>query len=77
MRARLYAFPMTLRMHPVSKARWERLAAMRRAYGAARSPIDLMELEAETADPCRRVRAEHALIQAHVEALEPQRLSAR
>ncbi len=65
-----------LRMHRVSASRWARLAATRLAYATEHPEIDLVELEAAP-DQARRLRAEHALIQAYVDALEPQRSAAR
>jgi hypothetical protein len=63
-----------IRMRPLDAATWQRLAATRHAYEPAPSTIDLVALEAET-DPRRRLHAEVALIQAFVDALEPQRVS--
>ena len=61
---------MTLRMHPVSAARWSQLAA-------ARKPVDLTE---ETPRPRagtgRAKRTEHAAIQAQVAAIAAGRVSA-
>jgi len=62
---------MPLRIHPVSRAQWERLAASRFDEADDRRVIDLVGLEAET-DPGRRMRSEHARIQAYVDALAPQ-----
>ena len=66
---------MALRMHPVSAARWHRLAASRLVIEGGPSEIDLIALEVESADPRRRARAEVTLIEAYVDALEPQRAS--
>ena len=61
---------MPLRIYPVSPAQWKRLAVTR--YDASdRRLIDLVDLEAET-DPGRRMRTEHARIQAYLDALAPQ-----
>ena len=61
---------MPLRIHPLTRLQWARLAATR--YDACdRRLIDLVELEAET-DPGRRMQTEHARIQAYVDALAPQ-----
>ena len=65
---------MPLRIHPVSRPQWERLAATRFDDANDRRVIDLVGLEAE-ADPGRRMRSEHARIQAYVDALAPQGLS--
>jgi hypothetical protein len=65
---------MAFRMHPLSAARWQRLAASRHEYEGRPPAIDLVVLEAET-DPHRRSRAEVSLIQAYVAALAPQRVS--
>jgi hypothetical protein len=65
---------MPLRIHRVSAARWQRLAETRDVYQPAPSTIDLVALEAVT-DPRRRSHTEVALIQAYVDALEPQRAS--
>jgi len=60
---------MPLRIYPVSHAMWARLAESR--FDANdRRVIDLVDLEAET-DPGRRIRGEHARIQAYVDALAP------
>jgi hypothetical protein len=61
---------MPLRIYPVSRAQWERLAATRFDTDDRRV-IDLVGLEAET-DPGRRMRSEHARIQAYVDGLAPQ-----
>jgi hypothetical protein len=66
---------MALRMHPVSAARWHRLAASRLADEAGPSEIDLIAIEIESVDPRKRARAEVALIEAYLEALEPERAS--
>jgi hypothetical protein len=66
---------MALRMHRVSAARWHRLAAGRLEHAPRPSEIDLIALEVESADPRRRARAEVALIEAYLDALEPQRAS--
>jgi hypothetical protein len=60
-------------MQRVSAARWHRLAASRLASDGGPSEIDLVALEVESADPCKRARAEVLLIQSYVDALEPQR----
>jgi len=65
---------MALRIHRVSGARWARLAASRLEDAVAERTIDLVALEAEE-DPGRRMRAEHARIEAHVDALAPQTAS--
>jgi hypothetical protein len=58
---------MPLRIYPLSPVQWERLAVTR--YDACdRRFIDLVDLEAET-DPGRRMRTEHARIQAYLDAL--------
>jgi hypothetical protein len=67
---RNYARRMTLRMHPVSAARWAQLAA-------ARNQIDLTpETPRPRAGKGNR-RAEHAAIQAQVAAIADGRVSAR
>src|SRR5262249_37384746 len=68
---RVYALAMPLRIHPVSRERWARLAATRFDDTNDGRVIDLVALEAET-HPGRRIRSEHALIQAQVDALAPQ-----
>jgi len=60
---------MPLRIYPLSHVQWDRLAAAR--YDACDPRIDLVDLEAET-DPGRRMRTEHARIQAYLDALAPQ-----
>jgi hypothetical protein len=61
---------MPVRIYPLSPVQWKRLAATR--YDACdRRLIDLVDLEAET-DPGRRMRSEHARIQAYLDALAPQ-----
>jgi hypothetical protein len=60
---------MPLRIYPVSRAMWARLAESR-FNGDDRRVIDLVDLEAET-DPGRRIRSEHSRIQAYVDALAP------
>ena len=61
---------MPLRIYPLSRVQWERLAVTR--FDACdRRFIDLVDLEAET-DPGRRMRTEHARIQAYLDALAPQ-----
>lgn len=62
---------MPLRIHPVSPARWAQLAATRFDGANDRRVIDLTALEAET-NPGRRMRCEHARIQAYIDALVPQ-----
>jgi hypothetical protein len=59
-------------MHRVPAARWHRLAASRLTDVAGPSEIDLIAIETESADPRKRARAEVALIQAYVDAMEPQ-----
>jgi hypothetical protein len=61
-------------MHRVSAARWHRLAASR-ANDSGPTDLDLIAIEIESADPRTRARAEVALIEAYVDALEPQRAS--
>jgi len=63
---------MPLRIYPVSHMQWERLAASRFDDAKDRRVIDLVALEGET-DPGRRMRGEHARIQACVDGLAPQR----
>jgi hypothetical protein len=62
---------MTLRMHRVSTARWEQLAQSRR-------PIDLVEEERAEARSGKRhaAKAEHAAIQAQVDAISARRVRA-
>jgi len=62
---------MTLRMHRVTTARWEQLAQSRR-------PLDLVEEErAETRSAkARALKAEHAAIQAQVDAISAGRVRA-
>jgi hypothetical protein len=62
---------MPLRIYPLSRVRWARLAATRFDDTNERRVIDLVALEAET-DPGRRMRSEHAHIQAYIDALAPQ-----
>jgi hypothetical protein len=67
---RSYDFAMPVRIYPLSPLQWKRLAASR--YDACdRHLIDLVDLGAET-DPGRRMRSEHARIQAYLDALAPQ-----
>jgi hypothetical protein len=66
-----YARVMALRIHRVSAARWARLAASRYEDATNGATIDLVALEAEE-NPGRRMRTEHARIQACVNALAPQ-----
>jgi hypothetical protein len=70
---------MTLRMHPTSASRWAQLAASRHL-------LDLTAAEAaekptagrtKQGDRGRRRRDEHARIQAQVDAIGGQRVSAR
>ena len=60
---------MALRVHRVSAAQWAHLAATR-LEGAPPRPvvIDLGAIEAEE-DLARRMRTEHAQIQAYIDAL--------
>ena len=62
---------MPLRIYPVSRTQWARRASTRLDVTNDRRVIDLVELEAET-DPGRRIRTEHARIQAYLDALAPQ-----
>ena len=60
---------MTLRMHPVSAARWAQLAA-------SRHPVDITEPARPRTDTGRRRRTEHAAIQAQVAAIAARRIEA-
>jgi hypothetical protein len=60
---------MTLRMHPVSAARWAQLAV-------ARNPVDLAPEAPRPRAGNGRRRAEHAAIQAEVAAIAAERVSA-
>lgn len=62
---------MTLRMHRVSASRWEQLAASRR-------PVDLTAAEpvVPRAAKGRKMREEHAAIQAQVDAMSARRVTA-
>jgi hypothetical protein len=62
---------MPLRIYPVSRVQWARLAATRYDDAYDRRVIDLVDLEHET-DPGRRIRTEHARIQTYLDALAPQ-----
>jgi hypothetical protein len=60
---------MPLRIHPVSRARWARLADSRFQSANDRRVIDLVAME--ESEQGRRMRTEYAQIQAHVDGLAP------
>ena len=64
---------MALRIHRVSGAQWARLATTRLEEATSERVIDLVALEAEE-DAGRRMRAEHARIQAYIDALAAQKV---
>jgi len=60
---------MSLRIYPISSARWAELAGTRR-------PIDLTRRPEQHRDPGTRMREEHARIRAEVHALLAERAHA-
>src|SRR5262249_14550215 len=62
----LYAHSMSLRIYPISAARWAQLAG-------TRLPIDLTERNRNDVDRARQVREEHDRIREHVAKLLAER----